>query len=289
MAEKKILVFGASGMLGHRVMELLDGRQVKGLASADCDIADAGAVSAIVKEWAPDVIINCAAYTAVDKAESEPEMADQVNHIGPANIARAAREAGALLIHVSTDYVFDGTATEPYSEDEPTAPLGAYGQTKLEGERAITASGCKHAIVRTQWLYDSRGKNFMLTMLRLMGERDAIGVVNDQTGSPTYAMDLAQALVVIADTYAGQDGIYHYSNAGDCTWYDFTLSIAQLHNAPTRISPIATSQYPTPVRRPHYSALSKSKIASTFGVSVPHWRDGLTRCYAEWARTRDAK
>lgn len=288
---QKYLVFGASGMLGRRVMDALtvaegeNGEAVialeraRGLTSKDCDIADSEAVMATVREAKPDVIINCAAYTAVDKAEDDEEAADKVNHIGPANIAAAAREVGALLIHISTDYVFDGKATEPYTEDMPTAPLGVYGRTKLEGERAIMASGCKHIIIRTQWLYDSQGSNFLLTMLRLFGEKERLNVVADQTGSPTWAADLAKAVAHIAVSYKGQDGVYQYSDDGECTWYDFATSIAQLAKATTRLLPVSTNQYPTRATRPHYSVLSKAKIVVTFGVKVPHWRKALSKCF----------
>lgn len=278
-------------MLGRRVTEVLHARfdLVTGLGSADCDIADEAAVMEAVRKYEPEFIINCAAYTAVDKAESEPEEADRVNHIGVANIAKAAKEMGSLLVHISTDYVFDGTSDRPYTEDVPTAPLGVYGETKLRGEHAVIGSGCKYIIIRTQWLYDCQGHNFFLTMLRLMREKDSIGVVNDQTGTPTYAVDLAQAIVRAAYSYDGQDGVFHYSNSGDCTWYDFAISIAQLSNAKTKVSPLTTEQYPTPARRPRYSTLSKGKIISTFGVETPHWRDALNRCFAEWAEMHDVK
>lgn len=277
-------------MLGRRVVEAFGDRDtVTGFGSADCDICDETAVLSTVKSVMPDVIVNCAAYTAVDKAESEPEKADRVNATGARNIAMAAKETNSLLIHISTDYVFDGTSSTAYTEEMPTAPLGAYGVSKLRGEEAIKESGCKHLIIRTQWLYDSCCRNFFLTMLRLMGERDTISVVSDQTGSPTYAADLAQAIAAAADSYSGQDGVYHYSNEGECTWYDFAVSIAQLRNAETRILPIATSQYPTPARRPHFSTLSKNKIRDTFGVGVPHWRDGLNRCFAGWRADQKAE
>lgn len=294
MEERKIAVFGASGMLGRRVIEAMCANEtgkthVIGFSSADCDITDEAAVVEAVGRCEPDVIVNCAAYTTVDKAESEPDTADRVNRLGAANIAKAAKKANSLLIHISTDYVFDGTSGRPYTEDMPTAPLGTYGRSKLLGEEAITASGCKHVIIRTQWLYDSGGKNFFLTMQRLMGERDKLNVVNDQTGSPTYAVDLAHAIATVAEKYDGQDGIYHFSNDGECTWYDFALSIAQLLNAKTKVNPIPTEQYPTPARRPHYSTLSKDKIALTFGVSVSHWRDGLNRCFAQWVMRHEGR
>ena len=292
MEERRIAVFGASGMLGRRAVEALGASEtgkthVTGFSSADCDITDEAAVMETVRLCAPDVIVNCAAYTAVDKAESEPDTADRVNRLGAAYLAKAAKVTDSLLIHVSTDYVFDGTSGKPYTEDMPTAPLGAYGRSKRLGEEAIEASGCKHVIIRTQWLYDSEGKNFFLTMLRLMGERDQLNVVDDQTGSPTYAVDLARAIATVAERYDGQDGTYHFSNGGECTWYDFAISIAQLANAKTKVNPIPTEQYPTPARRPRYSTLCKDKIAGTFGVSVSHWRDGLNRCFAQWAMLQE--
>lgn len=283
MSDKKtIIVFGANGMLGRRVIESLVKKKVGkayGLTSADCDITDPEAVSNTVAEFAPDVIINCAAYTAVDKAEDDAEAADKVNNLAAGYLAKAAKTNDALLIHVSTDYVFDGEATQPYTEEMRKAPLGVYGKTKSNGEDAIIATGCKHVIVRTQWLYDADGKNFFLTMLRLFGEKDELNVVNDQTGSPTYAGDLAKALVKIALEYEGQDGIYQFANYGTCTWYDFAMSIAQIAEAETEIHPVSTDKYPTRARRPHYSVLSTEKIANTFGVKVPHWRQALNRCF----------
>lgn len=294
MKDRTIAVFGASGMLGRRVMEALRADEtnkthVIGFSSADCDITDEAAVVETIRRCEPDVIVNCAAYTAVDRAESEPDTADKVNRLGAAYLAKAAKATGGLLIHISTDYVFDGTSGLPYTEDMPTAPLGAYGRSKLLGEEAIEASGCKHVIIRTQWLYDSDGKNFFLTMQRLMGERDKLNVVDDQTGSPTYAADLARAIATVTERYDGQDGIYHFSNDGECTWYDFALSIAQLLNAKTKVTPIPTEQYPTPARRPRYSTLCKDKITGTFGVSVSHWRDGLNRCFAQWASQHEER
>lgn len=270
-------------MLGRELTRLLasrDDAETTALGSRDCDITDRAAVDSLIMRIRPEVIINCAAYTAVDAAEDAPRAADTLNHLAPAYIAAATRKAGALLIHVSTDYVFDGRATTPYTEGDPTAPLGVYGTTKLLGEKAVMESGCRYAIVRTQWLYSSIGKNFMLTMLRLFETKQGIAVVNDQTGSPTYAADLANALTSIALGFAeGQEGVYHFSNAGSCTWYDFAISIAALHATPCEIRPIATADYPTKATRPRYSVLSKEKISATFGISVPHWRDGLKRCF----------
>ncbi len=291
MSDKKtIIVFGANGMLGRRVIESLVKKKMGkayGLTSADCDITDSDAVDKTVAEFAPDVIINCAAYTAVDKAEDDVETANKVNNIASVNLANAAKANGALLIHVSTDYVFDGAATSPYTEEMAKAPLGVYGKTKSDGEDAIIASGCKHIIVRTQWLYDADGKNFFLTMLRLFGEKDELNVVNDQTGSPTYAGDLAKALVKIALEYDGQDGVYHFANYGTCTWYDFAMSIAQVAEAETKIHPVSTDKYPTRARRPRYSVLSTDKIANTFGVKVPHWRQALNRCFNRLKRNNE--
>lgn len=274
---KKIVLFGATGMLGRETLsQMPESYDVVALGSADCDIADREQVGKTVAEHKPDIIINCAAYTAVDKAEDEAEKAWRINALGSKNLAEAVLEADALLIHVSTDYVFDGTGSEPYTEEMPCNPLGAYGKTKREGEEQIAATGCKHVIVRTQWLYSSIGKNFYLTMRRLFAERDVVKVVSDQRGTPTSARDLGAALIRIADTYGpGKDGVYHFSNGGTCTWYDFAVSIAMKVGATCEVLPIRTSDYPTRAVRPAYSVLSKDKIVRAFGVQVRHWREAL--------------
>lgn len=249
MPQKKVLVFGASGMLGSSVTSALAHFPevvVTPLSSRDCDITNPDAVDATITNASPDVIINCAAYTAVDAAEDDASAANALNHLAPLYIARAANKVNALLIHVSTDYVFDGTASSPYSENAQTAPLGIYGKTKLLGEQAIAATATRYAIIRTQWLYAPHGKNFFLTMLRLFNSRPAISVVSDQIGSPTFTPDLADAIVKVALSFQrGQSGIYHFANSGSCSWYDFAISIAALANTPCQISPIPTSQYPT--------------------------------------------
>ena len=282
MSKKRIVVLGATGMLGRDVMRVLascDNAETVCLGSRDCDITDRETVQSRITELRPDVIINCAAYTAVDAAEDNQEAAEALNHHAPAYIAEAAKKTGSLLIHISTDYVFDGKASSPYTEDMPTAPLGTYGASKRRGEEAVIASGCRHVIIRTQWLYSTAGKNFLLTMKRLFETREQIGVVCDQTGSPTYTADLAAAIKVVAFGFKeGQDGIYNFSNSGCCTWYDFAVSIAALMATRCAIRPIKTSEYPTRATRPAYSVLCKEKIAATFGVQVPHWREGLRRC-----------
>ncbi len=283
MPQKKVLVFGASGMLGSSVISALAHFPevvVTPLSSRDCDITNPDAIDATITNVSPDVIINCAAYTAVDAAEDDASSADALNHLAPLYIARTANKVNALLIHVSTDYVFDGTASSPYREDDPTAPLGIYGKTKLLGEQAIAATATRYAIIRTQWLYAPHGKNFLLTMLRLFNSRPAISVVSDQIGSPTFTPDLADAIVKVAISFQqGQSGIYHFANSGSCSWYDFAISIAALANASCQISPIPTSQYPTRATRPHFSVLDTRKLASTFNISIPHWRDALNRCF----------
>lgn len=291
--KRRTLVFGATGMLGQSVMALgatepfSNLLEMEGLGSADCDLTDGEAVAATVREHAPDVIINCAAYTAVDMAEDNEEAADRLNRLAPKYLANAAKEANALLIHVSTDYVFDGTGHTPYRESETTAPLGAYGRTKRDGEKEILATGCDSVIVRTQWLYSHQAKNFFLTMLRLFGQREEINVVADQTGSPTLAANLGRALLRIATQFAPgrhMGGIYHFADQGECSWYDFAAGIAMLAETECRLHPIATDQYPTKARRPHYSALCTDKIYSTFDLDdcKMGWRKAARLCYQAW-------
>lgn len=291
---RRALVFGATGMLGQTVMEqgaaepFSNLLETVGLGSANCDLTDNEAVAETVSKYKPDVIINCAAYTAVDAAEDDEEAADKLNHLAPKHLAQAAKETGATLIHVSTDYVFDGTAHSPYKETDKTAPLGAYGRTKLAGEREILAAGCDSVIVRTQWLYSHKAKNFFLTMLRLFSERDELNVVADQTGSPTLAANLGRALLRIATQYETgrhMGGIYHFADQGECSWYDFAAGIAMLAETECRLHPISTDQYPTKARRPHYSTLCTDKIFSTFAIEdcKMGWRKATRMCYEAWA------
>ena len=280
---KRVLVTGANGQLGREMRRL-------GAASpneytftdvAELDITDAGAVMASVKAGGYDVILNCAAYTNVDRAEDDEAAAEKINCDAVRNLAEAARQTGAVLFHISTDYVFGGEGNTPRREDMPLSPLGAYGRTKLHGEQAVAATGCRAVIVRTAWLYSEYGNNFLKTMLRLTAERPELNVVFDQVGSPTYAGDLAIALFTIIEggLYEGREGVYHFSNEGVCSWYDFAVEIARAagHDACV-IHPCHSDEFPSKVKRPAYSVLDKSKIKQTFGLDIPHWRESMEYC-----------
>ncbi len=277
----RILVTGADGQLGSelRLLASADSRFVF-TDLAELDIRDKDAVLRFMEEYNIGIIINCAAYTAVDKAEDDEASAEKVNHQAAAHLAAAAAKYDALLIHISTDYVFDGTANIPYREDIPTAPLGAYGRTKLKGEQVVLAADCRYMILRTSWLYSSFGNNFVKTMLRLTAERDTLNVVFDQVGTPTYAADLATFIHRLAiGQLPVKTGLYHFSNEGVCSWFDFAVAIARMsgHTA-CRISPCHSDEYPTRVKRPHYSVLDKTLIKNTFDISIPHWQDSLAAC-----------
>ncbi len=272
------LVTGANGQLGCELRRLIPNSVFTD--SKMLDITDAAAVANFVRANNIDLIINCAAYTAVDRAESEPDLALAVNENGPRNLA----ETGVPLIHVSTDYVFDGTGHRPYLPTDKTSPVSAYGRTKLAGEHAIANSAKTFVIIRTAWLYSAFGNNFVKTMRRLGAERAELNVVADQIGTPTWAADLAAAIVKVAGALKpGTRAIYHYSNAGACSWYDFAHSIMELSGLKCNVNPINTAQYPTPAKRPHYSVLDKEDIVRDFGVLVPHWRDSLKKALAEFA------
>lgn len=277
-----ILVTGANGQLGSELQKtgftVLD--EVFYTDVAELDITDYSAVERFIKEKEIDTIINCAAYTAVDKAEEEPELAAKINTQAVANLAKAAAKEDCLLIHISTDYVFDGTATKPYTEKDKTCPVSVYGETKLAGEEAILKSRCFYIIIRTAWLYSEYGNNFLKTILRLAAERPEINVVNDQIGTPTYAEDLARAIVKIMenDERAEYEGIYHYSNDGVCSWYDFATEIVKRSGLDCKVNPVTTAEYPTRTKRPAYSVLDKTKIKHIFEVEVPDWKDALERC-----------
>jgi dTDP-4-dehydrorhamnose reductase len=248
----------------------------------DLDITNAEAVALDIKVNNYDVIVNCAAYTNVDKAEEQQEIAELINAKAVEHLANAAKENGVEFIHISTDYVFGGnTNNTPCNEEQPTNPTGAYGVTKLHGEQAILNSGCEYVIIRTAWLYSEYGKNFVKTMLNLTATKPELKVVFDQTGTPTYAQDLADAIFDIVENkkYVGNSGIYHFSNEGVCSWFDFTKMIAEYAgNTACNVQPCYSSEFPSPVVRPSYSVLDKAKIKQTFGVKVPYWTDSLKKC-----------
>lgn len=278
-----ILITGAKGQLGCEMQRL-------GMVSpnnyfftdiAELDITDAQAVMNAVKAASIDVIVNCAAYTNVDKAESDEATAELINATAVGNLARAMKEVGGTLFHVSTDYVFGCDGNTPRTEDMPLNPLGVYGRTKLHGEQAILESGCKAIIIRTAWLYSEFGNNFLKTMMRLTAEKEQLNVVFDQVGTPTYAGDLALAIfsIIEAGVYEGKEGIYHFSNEGVCSWYDFAVEIATAAgNTACRINPCHSSEFPSPVTRPSYSVLDKTKIKKTFDIDIPHWRESMEYC-----------
>ena len=283
---KNILVTGANGQLGNEMRVLsLENKEYNYFFTdvAELDICDEKAVMAFVKENEIDVIVNCAAYTAVDKAEDNQELCAKLNSEAVGYLAKAAEENQAEFIQISTDYVFDGTNYVPYRETEPTCPNSVYGVTKLAGEKKALEYCSKAMIIRTAWLYSAFGHNFVKTILRLAEERPEINVVNDQIGTPTYAEDLAKAIVKIManDDRVEHEGIYHYSNAGVCSWYDFAVEIVRLSGLNCRVNPVTTAEYPTKTHRPAYSVLDKTKIKHTFGVEVPEWQEALRRMMGE--------
>ena len=287
-----ILVTGANGQLGNEIRILTgDSRhnyiytdvvEAEGNRTTMLDITNAEDVKAMVANHNVDVIINCAAYTNVDAAEDHEALAEKLNSEAPAILANAMAEVGGLLVHISTDYVFGGDPyNTPCREDQKGTPTGVYGATKLRGEQRITASGCKYLIIRTAWLYSEFGKNFVKTMLNLTSTKPQLKVVFDQTGTPTYAYDLAKAIVEIVESkkYEGNEGIYHYSNEGVCSWYDFTKMIAEMAgHTECDIQPCHSSEFPSKVVRPSYSVLDKSKIKAVFGLTIPYWTDSLRIC-----------
>lgn len=278
-----ILVTGANGQLGSCIRDVSAGSSDNYIFTdvAELDITDRKAVAKTVKDNDVKVVINCAAYTNVEKAEDDAEFAAVLNADAVANLAEAVKENNGVLIHVSTDYVFGGNVNNtPCTEGQQPNPTGVYGRTKLEGERRIAESGCKTLIFRTAWLYSEYGKNFVKTMLSLTSTKPELKVVFDQTGTPTYARDLAEAIVGIVSrrAYKGNEGIYHYSNEGVCSWFDFTKAIAEYSgNTTCVISPCHSSEFPSKVVRPAYSVLDKTKFKETFGVDVPYWTDSLKK------------
>ena len=278
-----ILVTGANGQLGCEMRRLgaVSPNNYIFTDVAELDITNADAVMYVAKHYSIDAIVNCAAYTNVDKAESDEAAAELINATAVGNLARAMKEVDGTLFHISTDYVFGSEGNTPRTEDMPLNPLGVYGRTKLHGEQAILESGCKALILRTAWLYSEFGNNFLKTMLRLTAEREQLNVVFDQVGTPTYAGDLALAIfsIIEAGVYEGNEGIYHFSNEGVCSWYDFAVEIAAVAgNTNCRINPCHSSEFPSPVTRPPYSVLDKTKIKNTFDIDIPHWRESMEYC-----------
>ena len=278
-----ILVTGANGQLGNEMRRLgaVSPNNYIFTDVAELDITNADAVMYVAKNYAIDVIVNCAAYTNVDKAESDEATAEMINATAVANLAVAMKEVGGTLFHVSTDYVFGSEGNTPRTEDMPLNPLGVYGRTKLHGEQAIIDSGCKALIFRTAWLYSEFGNNFLKTMLRLTADKEQLNVVFDQVGTPTYAGDLALAIfsIIEAGVYEGNEGVYHFSNEGVCSWYDFAVEIAAAAgHTNCRINPCHSSEFPSPVTRPPYSVLDKTKIKNTFDIDIPHWRESMEYC-----------
>jgi len=277
-----ILVTGTNGQLGSEIKELSSSYEYNFFFTdrTSLDISNAENIVMFIELNNIDTIINCAAYTAVDKAEEDEVNADKTNHLAVKNLAQIAKEKKLKLIHVSTDYVFDGTNYKPYSEDDTTNPNGVYGKTKLDGEKAMQEiNPLNSIIIRTSWVYSSFGANFVKTMLRLAKERDSLGVIFDQVGTPTYARDLAKAILDILPNIQNEKvEIYNYSNEGVLSWYDFSKEIMRMAKLDCQINPIETSAYPTPAKRPHYSLLNKSKIKEEFNIAIPYWKDSLDEC-----------
>lgn len=279
-----ILVTGANGQLGNEMRRISTKSLHKYIFTdvQELDITDLDAVCAMVKESGVDIVVNCAAYTNVDKAEDDFLMADLLNNKAVENLAVAVREVGGTLIHISTDYVFQGESNTPCQENWTTNPLGIYGKTKLAGEKSLVATGCNYLIFRTAWLYSSFGKNFVKTMQQLTSTKDSLKVVFDQVGTPTYAGDLAAIIYkVIEDNMLDKQGIYHFSNEGVCSWYDFAKEICELSGNSCDIQPCHSDEFPSRVIRPHFSVLDKSKVKETFGIQIPYWKDSLKKCILE--------
>jgi dTDP-4-dehydrorhamnose reductase len=279
-----VLVTGANGQLGQAIQSIAGNFSAIDFVfctSSELNITDTANCESVFEKFKPNFCINTAAYTAVDKAETESEKAYAINVIGAQNLAQVCKKYDTVLLHVSTDFVFDGLANHPYLEDDVPNPTGVYGVTKLQGEQAIASTWNKHFIIRTSWVYSQFANNFLKTMLRLASERDSLSVVSDQIGTPTNAVDLAECLLTIISTQHLSSitqhlfGIYNFSNEGHCSWYDFAKEIFKINNISITLQPIPTSAYPTPAKRPAYSVLDKSKIKKVFGVEIKNWEESL--------------
>jgi len=282
----RVLITGSKGQLGSEIKELASEFENLECIFKDLpelDICDTDALNRFIIDQHINAVINCAGYTAVDKAEENFEIAEQVNAKGVLNLLNALKKVDGKLIHISTDYVFDGNHSQPYKETDPVSPVGVYGETKRAGELAVLNSSIDAIVIRTSWLYSGYGNNFVKTMLRLGNDKESIQVVSDQIGTPTYAKDLAKTcLNILSDAgstnISKKGSLYHYSNEGVTSWYDFASAIMEISNIDCQVIPIETKDYPTQARRPMYSVLDKSKIKSDFKVIIPHWRDSLTNC-----------
>ena len=277
----QILVTGANGQLGNELKNLQRNYPEWAFVFTDVDsldITDANSLQSYFAENNFNFVINCAAYTAVDKAESDTEAAAKVNALAPELLGFYSKLTDAKLIQVSTDYVFDGNANHPYSEEDKVNPQGVYGQTKLDGERNCLNENTDTVVIRTSWLYSTSGNNFVKTMLRLGKEREELNVVFDQVGTPTYAADLARVILKIIETNTFVPGIYHFSNEGVASWFDFAKAIFEISGVNCKVNPVLSDEFPTPAKRPHYSVLNKSKIRNTFGVEIPYWKESLKVC-----------
>jgi dTDP-4-dehydrorhamnose reductase len=277
----RVGVTGANGQLGRefaRIVSLHQKFEFYFLSREIFPLDDPAKMESWLQENPTDYFIHCAAYTAVDKAESEKEKAFQANAVAPGLIARELAKNRTKLILISTDYVFDGTSSRPLSEDAPTKPVNYYGESKLEGEKRALENNPDTMVIRTSWLYSTEGNNFVKTMIRLMKDRESIQVVSDQTGSPTYAADLAKGIMQILESGHFKPGIYHYSNEGETNWFEFALEIKKLTGSLCRVLPIPSSGYPTPAKRPSYSLMNKSKIRQAYGITIPDWRTSLASC-----------
>lgn len=282
----KILVTGRNGQVGRELSKQLhDCGEVIALDRSTLDLADPASIVAAVRRVRPQVIVNAAAYTAVDKAETDRETAFLVNAMGAGLLAAEARAVDALLVHYSTDYVFDGRKSEPYLETDPCNPVSVYGESKLAGEQAVQASGARHLILRTAWVYAAHGGNFLRTMIRLARERPELRVVADQRGAPTWAGDIARTTRALIRHARAAEGIYHLTAAGETTWHGFAEEIVRRLGTGNKVTPITTAEYPTPARRPRYSVLSNERLVRTFGVERPNWMASLDECWQELAQS----
>lgn len=276
-----ILILGASGQLGSCLKKIAARKNITNISfpsEEDGNILDPILLNVLFEQETPRYVVNCAAYTAVDKAEDDQEICRKVNRDGAANVAAACSKHGAALLHISTDFVFEGLTPKLLTEDDSTTPKNIYGLTKLEGEQAVAEILPEHFIIRTSWLYSEYGNNFVKTMLRLGKERDQLGVIVDQVGSPTYAIDLAEAILGIIETESKAYGTYHYSNEGVTSWFDFAKAIFDISETAVHVNPVKTSEYVTKASRPAYSVMDKSKIKQNFGITIPYWRDSLQVC-----------